>query len=179
MVTIWKSARRQALLQDPSDAQLGEYLECFTAGYNRGVEDVRKTVRRKVWTLLTDRISDQLARNRSVIEAGCWLAGMYYGREDAIAEVHKDPGRLILRFGAGWESGFIADCALECDPSAAKLSRVFSLIFLRRTTPSINDRLARESLPHQATTWEQANAESEELVLLASRPAQHTQGGSK
>ena len=179
MVTIWKSARRQALLQDPSDAQLGEYLECFTAGYNRGVEDVRKTVRRKVWTLLTDKISEQLAKNRSVIEAGCWLAGMYYGREDAIAGAHKNPGRLIMRFGAGWESGFIADCALERDPSAAKLSRVFTVLCLRRATPSINDRLARESLPHQPTTWEQVNTESEELVLLASRPAQHTQGGSK
>jgi hypothetical protein len=171
MVTVWKAARRRALLKEPCDTLLAEYLECFAAGYNRGVEDVRKTVRRKVWTLLIDSISDQLVVDRSVLEAGCWLAGVYMGREDAIAGLTVEEGRLAQRFCSGWETAYIADCALECDPTAVKFHKLLMVVFLGREIASINDRLASEVITYQLTTWEQACNDSDELDLPASNPA--------
>ncbi len=76
MVGLWKRVRRRALLRAPSDIQLSEYLACFTAGYNRGGADVRKGTQRAEWSPLIRKISEQLATDRSVVEAGCWRAGV-------------------------------------------------------------------------------------------------------
>jgi hypothetical protein len=152
LAMVWKAARRRALLQEPDDTQLIEYIECFTAGYNRGVEDVRRTVRRKVWTLLVDSISNRLVVERSVLEAGCWLAGVYFGREDAIAGLAEGQERLVQRFCAGWETGYIADCALECDPSAVKFYRLLTVLCLGREIHSLDNRLVSAGTADQPTT---------------------------
>lgn len=184
MGSIWKAARRKALLERPADTQLIEYFECFTAGYNRGVMDVRKTVRRKVWTVLIEQISNQLAKNRSALEAGCWLAGVNSGREDAIAGTANNTGQLLQHFCAAWETGSIADLALEFAPASKAIRKTLAVLWLRHEIPAINFRLRKTDLSFleatlEQTTWEQVCNESNELVSVTSAPSQKTQSGGK
>ena len=135
MVTFLRKFRRRALMLDPTDKQLNWYLECFAAGYRRGVADVEGCVPRREWLRLTREISARLSKDRSVMEAGCWLAGMYLGRDDAVGEEQDIPRRVEYRFCQSWESEYIGDCALECDPAAVRLRSVVAGLFWRRPAP--------------------------------------------
>ena len=175
MFSFWKAARRKMLLEQPDDTQLAEYLECFAAGYNRGVVDVRKTIRRKVWTVLIAQIGKQLADNRSMLEAGCWLAGVHAGREDAVAGTANDAGRLIEQFSTAWEAGSIADYALECAPASMEIRKTLVALWLRREIPAINFHLRNADLNLLETSWGKAYNESAELVPFTSSPTQQTE----
>jgi hypothetical protein len=179
MVNIWKALRRRALLKKCSDTQLAEYLECFSAGYNRGVHDVSQSVRRKVWVPLIDTISQQLVVNRSVLEAGCWRVGLDYGREDAIAGIAKDTDRLIRHFRDAWETGSIADQALECAPASVEIRKTLAALLLRHEIPVINFHLRNTDLSLLEMTWDQEVKDTESLVFVASGPAQQAQGRGK
>jgi hypothetical protein len=179
MVNIWKALRRRALLKKCSDTQLAEYLECFSAGYNRGVHDVSQSVRRKVWGPLIDTISQQLVVNRSVLEAGCWRVGLDYGREDAIAGIAKNTDRLLRHFRDAWETGSIADQALECAPVAVEIRKTLAELWLRHEIPAINSHLRNTDLSLLEMAWDQEAKETESLASVALGPAQQTQYRSK
>jgi hypothetical protein len=144
MVAFWKRARRRALMSEPTDKQLKWYLECFTAGYQRGVADVRSFTPREEWVEQTAVISRRLATDRSVIEAGCWLTGQRLGRDDAVAGEDDIPDRIKWQFCRGWESEYIGECALECDPTAVKLTKALTGA-CRRGPASLSVRLSRRA----------------------------------
>jgi hypothetical protein len=179
MVNIWKALQRKALSQKQGDTQIAEYLECFDAGYNRGVHDVSQSVRRKVWVQLIDTICQQLVVNRSVLEAGCWRVGLDYGREDAIAGIAKNTDRLLRHFRDAWETGSIADQALECAPASVEIRKTLAELWLRHEIPAINSHLRNTDLSLLEMTWDQEVKDTESLVSVASGPAQQAQGRGK
>ena len=147
MISLLRKYRRRALMLDPSDLQLNWYLECFAAGYRRGVADVEGCVPRREWMNLTRDISARLTRDRSLMEAGCWLAGMYLGRDDAVGDEHDIPGRIDYRFCQAWESEYIGDCALECGPVAVRNSGVLTGVLWRKPAP-LSIRVMQRALTH-------------------------------
>ncbi len=151
MVGLWKRVRRRALLRAPSDIQLSEYLECFTAGYNRGVADVRKGTRRAEWSPLIRKISEQLATDRSVVEAGCWRAGVRHGRLDEVVGVDQDERRMQQCLCVSWETAYIADRAMECATTAVNLGKVLAALCQWRKIPPINGRLSTATDARQQT----------------------------
>jgi hypothetical protein len=149
MANLWQQARRQALLVEPTDTELRDFLECYTAGYDRGVADVRKATRSEEWSVLIRDISQRLATDRSVVEAGCWLAGVRDGREDALADVAAEDNHLENRFCKSWDTARIADCALECKPTTLRLTKVVAKVWNLSDAPRVSERLARLSLKRQ------------------------------
>ncbi len=140
MVRFWHSARRRALMHAPTDKQLALYLQSFRKGYVRGVDDVRAQISQDEWFALTRDISLRIAEDHSVVEAGCWLAGMRVGR----IEVHNEPKNpeehIERRFCSEWNSEHVGECALECDPSAVHTRRVFAVLLCKRKPALIIDQ---------------------------------------
>jgi hypothetical protein len=146
MPHFWNTARQLALHRRFDEVSLSKHLECFDAGYSRGIADVCGFVRADEWMTLVHGISRRLVRERSALQAGCWLAGVLTGRADE--ERHNVPtGRLDYRvqvrhrFCELWETGHIAQRALECGPSAVGLIRIFSALFSAGKIPPVADRL--------------------------------------
>ena len=144
MAGFWKVTCRRALMHDPTDIELRYYLECYRAGYERGVADVAKALVLEDWSPLTWGIAISMATDRSVIEAGCWLAGMRTGRTDQLAGRADPVTRMLHKFSEQWESDYISDCALECNPVGMKLRRLLAAFFSRQKTQPIKDRLGGE-----------------------------------
>jgi hypothetical protein len=149
MVNLWQQARRRALLVEPTDTELKDFLECYTAGYDRGVADVRKATRSDEWSVLISEISQRLATDRSVVEAGCWLAGVRDGREDELTGGVAEANCLKQRFCDSWDTALIADCALECNPTTLRLTKVVAKACTLRDIPRVSGRMAGLSLKRQ------------------------------
>jgi len=136
MVHYWKTAQRRALMNTLRSAQLQHCLISYAAGYKRGLADVRVFAAYEEWTSLTGKISRQLARDHSVIEAGCWLAGMRTGRSDALVGQADLDAIIERRFCSDWNSEYISECALECQPRAVKAKLVFRSLW-KKSRPSL------------------------------------------
>ena len=95
MAGFWKRLRKRALLRTPASHELSGYLECYAAGYARGLRDQRSGC--AGWEDTTQKIATQLVSNRSVVEAGCWLAGRYRGYADATDDCVATERLLPLR----------------------------------------------------------------------------------
>ena len=135
MVRLLRTLRRRALMSVPTDRQLDFYLECFAAGYQRGIADVAASLPEREWLPLISAISLQLADYRSVMEAGCWLAGVRLGRDDAVSGEHVIPERTGWLFCQAWEREFIGECALECDPPSIRLTTIIAGLCRRKPGP--------------------------------------------
>ena len=146
MVRFWHSARRRALMHAPTDKQLALYLQGFSKGYVRGIADVRAQVSKDKWFPQTREISLRVAEDHSVIEAGCWLAGMRIGRLEANNDPKNPEAHIEQRFCSEWNSEYIGECALECDPAAVKTRRVFAVLLRKRKPALIIDQGRLESV---------------------------------
>jgi hypothetical protein len=112
MIGYIRQRKLRALITQPSDELLAEFIACFVAGYRRGLNDVQSQVPADLWIELISSSSIQLSRDRSPAEAGCWLAGVISGREaaaDTSFEYHDE--RVRAAYFAALASGRIEECA--------------------------------------------------------------------
>jgi len=112
MLGYIRQRRLRSLLAAPSEELQADLLDCFIAGYRRGVNDAQAQVSAAVWIDLVSRSSVQLSRDRSPAESGCWLAGVIRGREAAVAEDFAYcADQVRADYSAALESGRIEECA--------------------------------------------------------------------
>jgi hypothetical protein len=147
MTAFLNRARRRVLLDPPEQAAVLEHcLETFSAGFNRGIDDVCKAVPAGEWQPLIYTISRRLVKDRSALEAGCWLAGAYRGRLEEqrhIVPLQQPHFNLHVRrcFCEEWEASAIADSVLQCAPSAVSPTLLVKALFVQGAHKKIADKL--------------------------------------
>jgi hypothetical protein len=156
MKTFLNRTRRRVLLLPPEQPEtLAHCIETFTAGFIRGVDDIHKAVPEGEWQPLIKTISRKLVKNRSPLEAGCWLAGVYRGRLEEqrhILPQQQLQFQLHVRrcFCEEWDASAIADCTLECAPAAVSVTGLVKVAFLDNTQNKIADKMPTCNLSKQA-----------------------------
>jgi hypothetical protein len=127
MLAYIRQRKIQALINQPGEELLAEFIACFTVDHRRGRNDALSTVPASVWVELVSRSSIQLSRDRSPAESGCWLAGVICGRETAADENFEYSDEQLRRdYFAALESDRIAECAHQS----------FVTIFSRKRGPA-------------------------------------------
>jgi len=147
MKSFLDRTRRRVLLCPPEESEvLAHYLEAFAAGFNRGVEDACRLTPAVEWRPLIRSISLELVQNRSALEAGCWLSGVYRGRLDEqrhvvpLQKVHFNQ-HVRRCFCEEWEASSIADNTLDCDPEVITTGRLIKAVFVQQAHKKIADKL--------------------------------------
>ena len=123
MILFWKRTQRRALMCEPTDEALQAYLECFSVGYARGQNDASTLNRAADLTKVFTEIAQRVASYRSMLEGACWLAGARQGYLDA-RSANSGGRKLYSIFSECWDTGVVADCAIECG-SAISLRNLF------------------------------------------------------
>jgi hypothetical protein len=147
MTAFLNRARRRVLLDPPEQAAVLEHcIETFSAGFDRGIDDVCKAVPEGEWQPLIHSISRRLVKDRSALEAGCWLAGTYRGRleeQHHIVPLQQAQFHFHVRrcFCEEWEASAIADSVLQCAPSAVSPTLLVKALFVQGAHKKIADKL--------------------------------------
>ena len=138
---LWKRARQYALMVDPDDNQLADYLDCYSAGYGRGFKDYAAPLPEPEQAVRITMVGKRLAQERTALEAGCWLAGYHSGHQDSANGEWLDSALIAKRFCQSWEAADVATRALECEPHAVSTLQLLTTLCQLRKIPSIYKRL--------------------------------------
>ncbi|MGI9291818.1 MAG: hypothetical protein ACR2QG_11175 [Gammaproteobacteria bacterium] len=158
MKALLNRTRRRVLLSPPEQPEtLESCLTAFSAGFQRGVSDVSKSVPDSEWQPLAETTSLKIVAHHSALEAGSWLAGIHRGRHDMerhvvpLQEFHLQQ-HLRRCFCEEWEASIIADLTLECEPSAVPSDQLIKSLFLTGTRKKIADKLPAISKRYKRQT---------------------------
>ena len=110
------------------------FIDCFTAGFARGVSDARHGLQSSAWIAQVSETSMRLASEHSPEDAGCWLAGVINGRISALEDEQLLSSRPAFDelarecFYKALQSGHILECAEHTISSdAGPASMLFEL----------------------------------------------------